>query len=306
MDNKKVVKKVVKIFYCSFCDYTSSRKDLFSKHLSTGKHTRITMDNKKVVKGGKNTFNCNCGKIYQFQSGLCKHQKKCFFKEQKNEENKEEINTYYNHDSILDLFKLQIHENKEMQKIIIEQNNQIIKLSQEKGTHIHNNTNTIHNKFNLNFFLNEQCKDALNIKDFVSSIQLQLTDLEKVGQLGYVEGITQIIVNRFKELDIYKRPVHCSDIKRETLYVKDENQWLKEDTDKKKIKNCIHQITYKNIQTIPKWVEENPSCKDNTSNKNDEYMKLISNCMIGDCTEEQTNNVNKIISKIAKEIIIDK
>ena len=238
MDNKKVVKKVVKIFYCSTCDYKSSRKDLFMKHLATDKHTRITMDN------------------------------------------------------------------KEMQKIIIEQNNQIIKLSQEKGTHIHNNT--IHNKFNLNFFLNEQCKDALNITDFIHSIKLKLTDLEKVGQLGYVEGISQIIVNRFKELDIYKRPVHCSDIKRETLYVKDENQWLKEDIDKRKIKNCIHQITYKNIQTIPKWVEENPSCKDNTSNKNDEYMKLISNCMIGDCKEEQTNNVNKIISKIAKEIIIDK
>jgi hypothetical protein len=169
-----------------------------------------------------------------------------------------------------------------------------------------NITNNNTNHFNLNFFLNEKCKDALNITDFIHSLQIRLLDLEKVGQLGYVEGISQIIVKGLKELDIYKRPLHCSDIKRETLYVKDENQWLKEDTDKKKIKNCIHQITYKNIKTIPVWVEKNPSCKDNSSNKNDEYMKLLSNCMTGDCEEEQSNNVNKIISKIAKEMVIDK
>lgn len=257
------------------------------------------MDNKKVVKGGKNYFTCNCGKNYLFQSGLCKHQRKCLFKTESLDKEIDIKNEY-----LVDLFKLQMNENKEMQKIIIEQNNQIIELSKEKGTHIHNNT--INNKFNLNFFLNEQCKDALNITDFVSSLALKLTDLEKVGQLGYVEGISQIIVNGLKKLDINKRPVHCSDLKREILYVKDENQWSKEDTDKTKMKNFIHQITYKNIQNIPNWVEENPTCKDNTSNKNDEYMKLISNCMIGDSTEEQSDNLNKIISKISKEIKIDK
>lgn len=301
MDNKKVVKKVVKNFYCINCDYITSRKDLYCKHLSTGKHTRITMDNKKVVKGGKNSFICNCGKIYQFQSGLCKHQKKCDAKIENISDNHTLVQ---NNLSVIDLFKLQIQENKEMQKIIIDQNKQIIELSKEKGTYITNNT--IHNKFNLNFFLNEQCKDALNITDFIHSLQLKLGDLEKVGQLGYVEGISQIIVNGLKELDIYKRPVHCSDFKRETLYVKDENQWTKEDCDKKKMKNVIYQITHKNIQNIPSWVEENPLCKDSSSNKNDEYMKLLSNCMIGDCKEEQTVNVNKIISKVAKEILIEK
>jgi hypothetical protein len=259
------------------------------------------MDNKKVVKGGKKSFICNCGKIYQFQSGLCKHQKKCDIKIEIISDNQSLVQ---NNLSVIDLFKLQIQENKEMQKIIIDQNKQIIELSKEKGTYITNNT--IHNKFNLNFFLNEQCKDALNITDFIHSLQLKLCDLEKVGQLGYVEGISQIIVNGLKELDIYKRPVHCSDFKRETLYVKDENQWTKEDCDKKKMKNAIYQITYKNIQNIPSWVEENPTCKDTSSNKNDEYMKLLSNCMIGDCKEEQTVNVNKIISKVAKEILIEK
>jgi hypothetical protein len=301
MDNKKVVEKVVKKFYCSFCDYNTSRNDLFVKHLSTSKHARIKMDNKKVVKGGKFLFTCNCGKIYQFQSGLCKHQKKCLAKTNIINDS---LSLIENNISIIDLFKLQIQENKEMHKIIIDQNKQIIELSKDKETHIHNNT--INNKFNLNFFLNEQCKDALNITDFIHSLQLKLCDLEKVGQLGYVEGISQIIVNGLKELDVCKRPVHCSDIKRETLYVKDENQWTKEDNDKKKIKNAIYKITHKNIQNIPSWVEVNPSCKDTTSNKNDEYMKLLSNCMIGDGKEEQTINVSKIISKVAKEIVIEK
>ena len=307
MDNKKVVKKVVKIFCCVNCDYNTSRKDLYVKHLSTGKHTRITMDNKKVVKGGKNYFSCECGKIYQFQSGLCKHQKKCTLKNEQNEQPLVNTSLIESNQSVIDLFKMQIQENKEMQQIIIDQNKTIIELSREKGTYIHNNTNnTIHNKFNLNFFLNEQCKDALNISDFIHSLQLQLTDLEKVGKLGYVEGISQIIVNGLKKLDIYKRPVHCSDFKRETLYVKDENQWTKEDTDKTKMKNVIQQITHKNIKVIPQWTKANPSCTDGSSNKNDEYMKLLSNCMSGDCQEEQTNNVNKIISKVAKEIIIEK
>jgi hypothetical protein len=310
MDNKKVVKKVVKNFYCKTCDYNTSRKDLYDKHLFTGKHARITMDNKKVVKGGKISFSCGCGKNYQFHSGLCKHQKKCMIKNEKNEHNEHNhVNTSLieSNQSVIDLFKMQIQENKEMQQIIIDQNKKIIELSREKGTYIHNNTNnTIHNKFNLNFFLNEQCKDALNISDFIHSLQLQLTDLEKVGKLGYVEGLSQIIVNGLKKLDIYKRPVHCSDFKRETLYVKDENQWTKEDADKKKMKNVIQQITHKNIKVIPEWTKANPSCTDGTSNKNDEYMKLLSNCMSGDCQEEQTNNVNKIITKVAKEIIIEK
>jgi hypothetical protein len=146
----------------------------------------------------------------------------------------------------------------------------------------------------------------MNIMDFVESIQLQLSDLENVGKLGYVEGISQIFVNELKQLDVHKRPVHCSDIKRETLYIKDEDKWSKENEEKNKIKKAIQHIAHKNIKNISNWVEENPSCKDNTCYKNDEYMKLISNCMSGECEEEQNININKIISNVAKTVIIDK
>jgi hypothetical protein len=210
------------------------------------------------------------------------------------------------------LFKIQIEENKEMkqflydqQKQLLEQNNKLIELSKHNTNTVINNT-TNNNKFNLNFFLNEKCKDALNLMDFIHSIQLQLKDLEKVGQLGYVEGISKIFVNGLKQLDVYKRPVHCSDIKRETLYIKDEDKWTKENEEKDKIKKAIQHITHKNIKNISNWVEENPTCKDNTSNKNDEYMKLISNCMSGESEEEQTSNINKIISNVAKTVVIDK
>jgi hypothetical protein len=290
-----IVPNVPLKYNCICCNYNTSRQSQYDRHLLSIKHNKIL--NNEIFVPKEKKFICECGKMYKFDTGYYRHKKKCF---------KESISNI-NNESIIDLFKLQMQENKEMHKIIIEQNKQIIELSKEKSSHVHNNNNNnINNKFNLNFFLNEQCKDALNIKDFILSLQLQLSDLENVGQLGYVEGISQIIVKGLKELDIYKRPVHCSDIKRETLYVKDENQWIKEENDKKKMKNVIQQITHKNIKNISSWVDKNPSCKDSTSNKNDEYMKLVSNCMSGDCEEEQSTNVNKIITKVAKEIIIEK
>jgi len=278
-------------FSCICCKYNTSRQSQYERHILSSKHIKNLNNN--ILQSKSKKYVCDCGKSYKFDTGFYRHKKNCC------------LNPIIQNEALVDLFKMQMQENKEMHKIIIEQNKQIIELSKEKSNHIHNNNN-INNKFNLNFFLNEQCKDALNIKDFIHSLQLQLSDLEKVSQLGYVEGISQIIVKGLKDLDIYKRPVHCSDLKRETLYVKDENQWIKEENDKKKIKNVIQQITHKNIKNISNWVDKNPSCIDNSSNKNDEYMKLISNCMSGDCEEEQTNNVCKIITKVAKEIIIDK
>ena len=145
--------------------------------------------------------------------------------------------------------------------------------------------------------------NSVKIKDFVRSIQLQLTDLENTGRLGYVNGISKIVINGLKELDIYKRPVHCSDLKRETLYVKDDNQWTKESN---KLKTAINEISHKNIKQISNWIQQNPSCKDITSKKNDEYLHLINNCMIGSNEEEINNNYKKIIHNISKEVVIVK
>jgi hypothetical protein len=142
--------------------------------------------------------------------------------------------------------------------------------------------------------------------DFVESLQLQLSDLEQTGKLGFVEGISKIFVKELKALDIYKRPIHCSDVKREVLYVKDENKWEKENIEKQKIRKVIHHITNKNIKQIPEWVKLNPNCKDSTSKKNDEYLKMICNSMCGIDEEETEINMNKIISNVVKEVVINK
>ena len=166
------------------------------------------------------------------------------------------------------------------------------------------NCNNTINKVSLNIFLNEYCKDALNLDEFIHSLHIQVSDLENTAKLGYVEGMSRIFVKGLKELDLYKRPVHCSDIKREVLYVKEEDKWEKDDEENTKIKNAIQQLTRKNIKQIPLWVDENPNCKNQNSKKNDDYMKLIENCMTGVSEEEQQTNINKIVTKVAKEVVI--
>jgi hypothetical protein len=192
-----------------------------------------------------------------------------------------------------------LKQNQELQKSLIE-------LSKEK-TVTNNSINNSNNKtFNIQLYLNEDCKDALNLSDFVSSIQLQLHDLEETGRLGYVDGVSQIINTKLNDLDATKRPIQCSDVKRETLYIKEENQWFKEDDKKDKIKNAIKQITRKNIQQIPSWMKANPGCTDSQSKHNDAYLQIVFNAMSGDSTEEQFNNINKIVTKVSKGTAIDK
>jgi hypothetical protein len=193
-----------------------------------------------------------------------------------------------------------LKQNQELQRTIIE-------LSKEKTVVNNFNNNNNNNKtFNLHFFLNEQCKDALNIKDFIDSIKLQLSDLETTGKIGYVEGISKVFIKNLKELDTTKRPIHCSDFKREILYVKDENRWLKENEDKDKLQQAIKEVANKNIKQIIEWTKENPGCYDSNSKNNDKYLKIISNSMSGSSVEEQQKNINKIISNVAKEVIIEK
>ena len=305
--NKKCQKNAV-FFSCENCDFKCSKISNYNKHVATDKHKRLIKTNKKCQKMPKNEKNgCECGKTYKHLSSLYKHKKNCIY-------TGGETVIKHEESSIIDLFKQQMQENKEMkhflleqQKQILEQNKQIMELSKEKNMTIYNtNCNNTFNKFSLNIFLNEYCKDALNLEEFINSLQIQVSDLENKAKLGYVEGISRIFVRGLKELDLYKRPVHCSDIKREVLYVKEEDKWEKDDEENNKIKTAIQQLTRKNIKQIPLWVDENPCCKNQNSKKNDEYMKLISNCMTGISEEEQQTNVNKIVSKVAKEVVIQK
>jgi len=194
-----------------------------------------------------------------------------------------------------------IKETAEFKTLMIEQQNMMLEVIKNGTNNNNNNTTNSHNKaFNLNFFLNETCKDAMNIMDFVDSIKLQLCDLERVGEFGFVDGISNIIIKNLKELDVTERPIHCTDKKREVLYVKDENKWEK-DEEKNKMKKAIKRVANKNIRLLPSFKEKYPDCNKSTSNHSDQYNKIIVESMDTDADSE-----NKIIAKISKEVIVKK
>jgi hypothetical protein len=233
----------------------------------------------------------NCNKGYKDRAGLWRHKQKCNLLE--------DISPSSN-DSKDELIEYLIKENKEIKDLILE--------LAKKDTYncITNNNNNSHNKtFNLQFFLNETCKDAMNIMDFVNSIQLQLSDLESVGKLGFVEGISNIITTNLKALDITKRPVHCTDNKREVMYIKDDNKWEKEDEQKNKIRKAIKKIATKNLCLLPKFKEAHPDCNRSSSKYSDQYNKIV----IEACGGSGNNDLekeDKIIRNIAKNVTIDK
>jgi len=168
-----------------------------------------------------------------------------------------------------------------------------------------NNINSNNKTFNLNVFLNEQCKDAMNITDFVDSLQIQLSDLEAVGKMGFIEGISNIIIKNLKALDIYKRPVHCSDSKRETMYVKHENKWEKDNDEKQKIRQAVKRVAYKNTKMLKAFREKHPDCNKSESKFADQYNKLVVETM-GGRGDNDKEKEDKIIRNIAKEVIIEK
>ena len=163
-------------------------------------------------------------------------------------------------------------------------------------------TNSNNNTFNMNLFLNEKCKDAMNMKDFVNSIQLDLTDLENVGRLGYVEGMSNIFIDNLQKTDVYKRPIHCSDIKRETLYVKDDNQWERDGPDHQKMTNAVLAVEQKNVVLVNEWAKAHPRCMNSNTRENETYFRLSKAATDG----EKDGNIDKVIRKVAKKVIIEK
>lgn len=243
------------------------------------------------------SFECVCGKKYKHRQSLFTHKKTCTYSSDILDKNETTLDITDTNALIIQLLK----QNQDLQRSLIE-------ISKEKIV-VNNNTNTNtnnHQTFNLNFFLNEQCKDALNINEFVDSIKVQISDLETTGRQGYVQGVTSIINKNLNKLDKYKRPIHCSDLKREVLYIKDNNEWIKEGTDKPVLRNAIKQVANKNIQQINEWRQMNPGCSSSESKKNDMYLKIVSNAMSGATSEEQLKNYDKIISNILKGITIEK
>ena len=294
----KKTPKNSEIFICETCDFKCSKKSDWSRHLMRAKHQNGKNDNEKTPKNA-GFFYCGCGKSYTHSSGLSRHRsaQKCLVKcptQEASNDSSNDIKTLTN--MVMDVVK----QNQELTNKIVD----ICKNT--SSTNITNSNINSHNKtFNLNVFLNEQCKDAMNIMDFVDSLKLQLSDLENVGRLGYVEGISNIIVKNLKALDIHKRPVHCSDSKREVMYIKDEDKWEKENQEKNKLRKVIKKIANKNSRLLPEFKEKHPDCGKSESLFSDQYNKIIIEAM-GGSGDNDSEKEDKIIRKIAKEVTIDK
>jgi hypothetical protein len=280
--NKKMPKNAIS-YDCIICDFKCSKKSNYDTHLLTRKHKILTNPNIFNAKNAPNCFECqDCNKIYKHASSLSGHKKKC------NKKKEEEINP-------LSLLVVElIKTNQELQK-------QMLEVCQNNNTVISNNNNKT---FNMQFFLNEQCKDAMNIMDFVNTFQLQFSDLENVGKVGYVEGISDIIIKKLNEMDVYKRPIHCSDAKRDTLFIKDKDVWTKETGNYDKLRLAIRYITKKNTDMLNPWCESHPGSMNSENYLNDIYLNIVTQAMGGKGGIEE--NENKIIRKIAKTVLIDK
>jgi hypothetical protein len=285
-------------FFCEKCKFKCFKLGDWNRHISTAKHTRLINPNDFTSNYIGESYTCNCGKVYKHMSTLCHHKKKC----------KNTKETMIDGINIKDKDALVLHllkQNTDLQNKIIDM------VSNTNNTNIshnnsHNNTNSNNKTFNLQFFLNETCKNAMNITDFVSSIKMELEDLEYTGRTNYVEGISSIVIKNLNNVEKQLRPLHCSDYKREVLYIKDNDEWMKETDNKPILTNAIKQIANENIKQINKWVQQYPDCVKADSKKNDLYLKIVSNSMIGLTKEEGDKNINKIISNVAKNVTIDK
>lgn len=316
INDKSSQKVAIKNYTCNICDYNTCKYSNYKKHLLTSKHQRMTDDDKKAAKSSHTKFECTCGNIYKFRQGLFNHKKKCDYESSKINENPE-----FNASMVMEIIK----ENQEFKTLLLEQykhselqQKKMFELQEENKTimnkmveitqqitipsSITHNTTNHNNQFNLNIFLNETCKNAINFTDFIDNIHVTENDLENNVKMGFVDGITKIIIDNLKQLELYNRPIHCTDIKRETIYVKEEDQWEK-DNSKEVIQKGIQEITCKNMLQLTEWRENNPEYNDLETDIAEKSIAMQQSSMAGGKREEF---YPKIIKNIAKETIIDK
>jgi len=338
MATEKKLQKTPK-FICNKCDFTSSKQNEYERHIDTNKHKRLHGLLEKTPITEPKTFNCICGKEYNHHTSLAKHKRKCIKihavsvndidKDKVNYNDTDNTNAKVNdndnnndndndnsEDNVTDTSNQNIAITRDMFMRLLKNNEEMLKiiksLSETKnGSNVvaHtindnsiNNSNNHNNTFNMNLFLNEKCKDAMNMKDFVNSIQLNITDLENVGRLGYVEGMSNILIDNLEKTDLHKRPVHCSDVKRETLYVKDDNKWEREGPNHEKMVNAVLAVEHKNVALVSEWAKAHPSCMNSNTRDNETYFKLSKAATDGD----KEGNIAKVIRKVAKRVAIEK
>ena len=296
-------------YYCDKCNYgTNSKKD-YTKHVNTSKHLRIMMDNDL----SSNQYKCECGKVYRHQSGLCKHRHVCTY------ERTITPTETTSKDDILQLFKEQMNEtktlsnvildvvkeNKELRELMMEQNKQMIELAKNSGHSTINNTTN--NKFNLNVFLNETCKDAITMDDFIKSFQVTRDDFIHTGNVGFIEGISTVMLSRFRNMELHTRPLHCTDLKRETVYIKNADKWEKEDTNKTHLRRAVKVVANQNMKELWRWYNDNkPEVEQIGTDECENYFKYYKAALGGCGKEEDIKFEEKIIKNVLKEVQVDK
>jgi len=284
-------------YNCEDCAFKCSKKSNWDKHILTAKHKLKQLEQNRtedrVIE--KPLYICSdCNKEYKSRSALWYHKKngdKCH----------NGTGSMVTNDLVLKL----IEQNNELQKQLIELAKEP-KVVNNNNYQQNNNNNTTNNQFNLNMFLNEDCKNALNIDDFMNSLQLTVEDLEKTGELGFVQGMTRIFLKGLKELEVTQRPIHCTDMKRETIYIKDQDKWNKETTDKKLMNQALNQVVRKNLKMIHVWREDHPDYLRSNTKDNDEYMKISVSSLGSEYDDEQKRMNEKIIRNVLKEVVIDR
>ena len=300
----EIVQKLCSKYYCKMCDYGTSKKSSIDNHNLSAKHKKATDVHKLIQKLSSKLYTCEiCEKEYKDRTGLWKHKKKCIEPPDQTKEIEEEPPLKHNNEPVTNEVLLElIKQNEEFKQLLVEQNKQVISLASKPTI---TNNNTLNNNFNLTVFLNETCKDAMNLTDFVDSLKLTLTDLENTGKLGYEEGISQIFINGLKQLEVNKLPIHCTDTKREKLYVRDQDAWEK-DQEKERVRKAVRRIANKNVNQITDWIKENPDSLNYNSKLNDQYLNMVLKSTGGSTKEEEEKRINKVISTIAKHVEIDK
>ena len=301
--------KISKMFYCKSCEYSCSKQSEFNKHIVTAKHKMVVNGSKKISKISKtnnNEYECVCGKTYKYDSGYYRHKKVCRstnIQVDSNTHVKEHVDDSANN-TMTTMMEL-IRQNQEFKELIVEQNKHLLELSQ-KPTTTNNTINNNNQKFNLNFFLNEQCKDAINMSEFLENMTLDIEDLTETGRLGYVGGISRIFINKLREMDTYKRPLHCTDLKRETLYIRENDEWFKENDSKNKFNDIIAHVANKNCKTIKQWTEEHPNYNKVDTQENIEYVMLCQAMLGGFGEQENRQHRDRIVRNLIKEVIVNK
>ena len=299
MATDKNIEKVYN-FICKECDFKCCNKTDWERHIIRPKHQKNVFGNDLATKKHKKTYNCDCGKFYSDRTGLWKHKQKC------NQTNCDFDMKTLVMEVVKNNNELQ-KQNQDFKDLLIEQNKTIIEAMKHHSiSNVNSIVNSNNKTFNLQVFLNEDCKDAMNISDFMNSIQLQLEELVSVGKLGFVEGISNIIIKNLKALDIRKRPLHCTDLKRETVYIKENGVWIKDDEDNTKLRKVIKNVAFRNSKNTRLFKDKYPDCVRSESRLSDTYSIIIIEAMGGGSKTDPKESEDKILRRILKELTIDK